>query len=330
MTTTQTKTDDLARIKDNLAAKIAEHQADIETLQSSLQQARMDVESFSRNRSNVASDLAHVQGEVVRLSAIVEVSKQDAEAVVGTSLAAEKLALLKGQKAELAKAQMSAKSLSESLGHDDQDVAQAQLIVQALGNKLNELQSALSELSQTYQRFDQQHYEDVKSTGLAALEECTMEITDLEAKLKLAKLARDAVQMQLARDLAPFETFTQPRASTTLIEHGSFEDAPAVQLLSLKLHMAQVFEEHGSEIGPNVARLINTAIPYQALADFGGMQAYRQRQAHIEQNNDNLEGVPALRQYEAHLVQLQQGLAELRRQNQQTQAQLLLRQVGKE
>jgi len=326
--TTTTKTDDLSRIKDNLASKIAEHQADIEQTQSLLQQARMDVESFSRNRANVASDLAHVQSEVTRLSAVVAQAKQDAEAVVGTSLATEKLTLLKGFKAELGKAQTELANLTSSLTKDDEDIAQAGLIVQALVQKLNELQAALSELTQTYQRFDQQHYEDVKSTGLAALQECNDEVANLESQLKLAKLARDAVQMQLARDLLPFETITQPRASATLIQHAVFEDAPAVQLLGLKLHMAQVFEEHGSEIGPNVARLLNADIPYQALADFGGMPAYRQRRARIGQNNDYWEGVPALRQYEAHLAQLQQGIADLRRQQQQRAAQDLLKQAS--
>jgi len=272
LTTTQTKTDDLSRIKDNLASKIAEHQADIDTLQSSLQQARMDVESFSRNRANVASDLAHVQSEVTRLSAVVAQAKQDAEAVVGTSLATEKLTLLKGFKAELGKAQTELANLTSSLTKDDEDIAQAGLIVQALVQKLNELQTAKAELVSTHQRFDQQHCEDVKAIGLEVLAEIDSEISSLQAKIDQASAHRAEQVKHLAQELSTWPELCEKTIAEVI---GEQEDPPTVRVAQAQLADAQAaLSRFKREQVQSVADLGPTMMGYE--------QQVRSLTAHIE------------------------------------------------
>jgi chromosome segregation ATPase len=330
MTTQQTQSAvDLAAIKSKIASQQSDLQRQIEQTRADLDQAKLDLDSFQRNRQNILNELQPLQAEQARLEQAVRQAEADATHARGTSLEHEKAAALKHLNGELSKVTAEAKALTDSSEHDDGNIQFAKEQVQAAVGQLDQLQRQYNELSQTYARFDQEHFQSVYSYGLLRQQKMNAQLAAAKAATDQLEKRAEEEQLQWARELAEFESPEKPRASQTLIEHGTFAPAPAVQLLEAKLAMAHLFEEHGAEIGPGVVQLFNGDIPYQAMRDFGSMAAYRQRQTHVGRDQDYWSGVPALRQYEAHLAQLQQGLADLRRQNQQVQARQLLNTVNK-
>lgn len=323
-----TQTDDLAAIK----ARILESQDALHnqlvSLAGELQEQQL---RLAGNRETHEARLAHqaeLQATMGKQQGLLSERQADAEASAGTNLEAEKHKALEEARDAVRETRDHLQLLDGALDQDVKAEANLHEQIGALAGRIQQLSLKADELRAVYQRYDADHCEHVKAACLAQLAACDNEILAAQAALEQLQARRQDIQRQLAADLLPFETPVTPVASRTLVEHGIFEDLPEAQMLAQELAQVDLLEQHWRTLNPNVARLATDRIPVDAIIGFGGIAVY---QEHIERQRKSNDGFyhpnVVLRDYGDRVHKMQQLLADIRRSNQEAQAQILLRQA---